>query len=288
MNDINEYTALIELARLRGNDKNKIDYYTESHHIIPTCIGGPDTEENRVLLSAEEHYTAHKLLAKMHKGNSKLIHAWWTMSTTADSCGRKYRVSAEDYAASKLLHQNAMRDLWKNPEFKTKTSAAIKAALNDPTVHIKRCAAIRAGLNTKESKELRSRISTETHANPEVKERHIAGIINSWKNDEIRERRINGIKRKLNEPETKLRQKLAAKELNNRPGQKDKIRKSCQKSKRVSVIWFEPLKTEILNLWKILDKPGYVTFRKLAIEQGLPNVNYNALINKHFKLELGE
>ena len=41
------YDSLIEKGKLRGNKKSELDYYTESHHIIPKCMGGTD-EENAV------------------------------------------------------------------------------------------------------------------------------------------------------------------------------------------------------------------------------------------------
>lgn len=64
------YNNLISKAKNR-----KLDCYTESHHIIPECIGGPDTKENRVDLTPEEHYIAHQLLVKIYPDNHKLVFA---------------------------------------------------------------------------------------------------------------------------------------------------------------------------------------------------------------------
>lgn len=49
--------------------------YSERHHVIPLCIGGNNTKENIVTLTAPEHFVAHQLLVKMHPGNAKLIAA---------------------------------------------------------------------------------------------------------------------------------------------------------------------------------------------------------------------
>jgi hypothetical protein len=38
--------------------------YSEVHHIIPTSLGGKDVGENKIVLSARDHYFAHRLLAK--------------------------------------------------------------------------------------------------------------------------------------------------------------------------------------------------------------------------------
>ena len=62
------YEKLIERAKFR-----EIECYVERHHIIPRCLGGSDSKENIVRLTAEEHYVAHQLLHKMHPRNPKLL-----------------------------------------------------------------------------------------------------------------------------------------------------------------------------------------------------------------------
>ena len=49
--------------------------YTETHHIIPRCMGGSDDTANLVNLTPEEHYLAHQLLVKIYPGNTKLVYA---------------------------------------------------------------------------------------------------------------------------------------------------------------------------------------------------------------------
>ena len=70
MNYINHYNRLIDRARFRISNS-----CTETHHIIPRCIGGTDENHNLVELTPEEHYVAHQLLVKMHPDNRKLLHA---------------------------------------------------------------------------------------------------------------------------------------------------------------------------------------------------------------------
>lgn len=64
------YDSLIERAKLRI-----IEGYTETHHILPKCLGGDDSKENLVDLTPEEHYLAHLLLVKIYPDNIKLIFA---------------------------------------------------------------------------------------------------------------------------------------------------------------------------------------------------------------------
>ena len=70
MNYLAHYTRLITRARDRV-----LSSHTESHHIIPRCIGGTDEKTNLVDLTPEEHYTAHQLLVKIYPDNRELIHA---------------------------------------------------------------------------------------------------------------------------------------------------------------------------------------------------------------------
>lgn len=66
-----EYYSIVNSAKERGN-KYKTRYmarkhlgYVESHHIIPESIGGDDTSENKVWLTAHEHLRCHMLLTEM-------------------------------------------------------------------------------------------------------------------------------------------------------------------------------------------------------------------------------
>jgi hypothetical protein len=61
MNYSKHYDMLIKKARTRISSG-----YTETHHIIPRCLGGSDDKENLVILYPEEHYVAHQLLLKCY------------------------------------------------------------------------------------------------------------------------------------------------------------------------------------------------------------------------------
>lgn len=45
--------------------------YKERHHIVPKSLGGLDTKENLVNLTAKEHYICHGLLCKMTNGRAR-------------------------------------------------------------------------------------------------------------------------------------------------------------------------------------------------------------------------
>ena len=84
MNYIKHYELLI----YRAKNREIVEGYTENHHIIPTCLNGPNTSENKVKLTAREHFIAHAVLAKIYKGTShghKLISAFRYMSVDSHS-----------------------------------------------------------------------------------------------------------------------------------------------------------------------------------------------------------
>lgn len=70
----NDYTTLISGCKNRGLKKTSLDFYTETHHILPRCMGGTDVEENLVLLTPLEHLVAHILLFRQDETNLKHIH----------------------------------------------------------------------------------------------------------------------------------------------------------------------------------------------------------------------
>ena len=80
------YNELISNAKLQNRAKSPSSYY-EAHHIVPVCLGGKGkhsewkTHSNIVLLTAREHYIAHKLLCFIYPDNLKLAAAFYAMLT---------------------------------------------------------------------------------------------------------------------------------------------------------------------------------------------------------------
>ena len=69
-----DYKAHYDKLIARGQ-RTLIHGYRERHHIVPKCLGGDDSEDNLVYLTAEEHYIAHQLLVKIYPSNQELIYA---------------------------------------------------------------------------------------------------------------------------------------------------------------------------------------------------------------------
>ncbi len=77
MNYTKHYNLLIERAKTRQLPK---DLYIENHHIQPRCMNGSDDDSNLVKLTAEEHYVAHQLLAKIYPKHRGIIFSAFMMS----------------------------------------------------------------------------------------------------------------------------------------------------------------------------------------------------------------
>ena len=77
------YNSIIET---RKNNPVSCGYF-EVHHILPKSLGGTNTKENLVSLTAREHFICHFLLTKMFKKNTckwyKMIHAFMMLKASS-------------------------------------------------------------------------------------------------------------------------------------------------------------------------------------------------------------
>jgi 5-methylcytosine-specific restriction endonuclease McrA len=99
----------------RGKTTRKLNY-SESHHILPRCMGGDDSEDNLTVLTAKEHYLAHLLLTKIYD-NPSLMYAFGMMQTTTKKQKRRY--TSSQYQKMKQSFSEAMKT--KNPMFNEET-----------------------------------------------------------------------------------------------------------------------------------------------------------------------
>lgn len=60
------YRGVYNRLMLKAWRRVEVVGYSEKHHVIPRCLGGGNSKDNLVILTAAEHYIAHLLLMKMH------------------------------------------------------------------------------------------------------------------------------------------------------------------------------------------------------------------------------
>ena len=130
---MNKYETWYTSITKRGQSRH-LDSYTESHHILPESLGGPDTPENLTNLTAREHFICHWLLTKIYKDGEehwKMLNAIRIMRAENKNqkrysnkiTARVYHRLKEEY--SRLQSERMKGEL--NPMFgKTQTEAAKK------------------------------------------------------------------------------------------------------------------------------------------------------------------
>jgi len=108
MNYKKVYDNLCSKAKSEKRLKGKGVYY-EAHHILPLCLGGEGTvyqyknHPNVVLLTAKEHFLAHRLLTKIYPSSKPLRMAWWAMcNQEAPNQERIYKPSARAFEEAKI------------------------------------------------------------------------------------------------------------------------------------------------------------------------------------------
>ena len=61
--------------------------YSEKHHILPRALGGDNSKNNIVRLTAKEHFICHRLLAKIHGGKMWAALAYMMRGNTKSAKG---------------------------------------------------------------------------------------------------------------------------------------------------------------------------------------------------------
>lgn len=124
---------------------NEPDGYKERHHILPVCMGGDDSRDNLVLLTAREHFICHMLLVKIHKHSKHfypLVKAVAFMKSESNHKNRYfnsrlYSYYREAFAASMSDSQSGKKNSqygtrWiNNPALQTSRKIPRNAALPD-------------------------------------------------------------------------------------------------------------------------------------------------------------
>jgi len=134
------YDQIIERARYR-----EIQGYCETHHIIPSSVGGRDIDENKVKLTAREHFICHWILHTLFPKNDKLFMAFHMMCIVSSGNQKRYIPSSRIIEYSKIEQSNRMKGkpgywkdkkredvsginhpTFKNPEIKKSISRKLK------------------------------------------------------------------------------------------------------------------------------------------------------------------
>lgn len=97
------YYRIVNRAKTRSLPNT---VYTERHHIIPKCLGGSNSIDNLVDLTAKEHFICHLLLTKM-TDNKGLVYAAWKMSNQQNKFQKRYKINSKTYEILRKAFSNA-------------------------------------------------------------------------------------------------------------------------------------------------------------------------------------
>ena len=112
------YYNIIYKAQARNiftkKEAKEILGYSENHHIIPKCLGGTDSKDNTIFLTAREHFICHLLLVSMVLGQSKhkMAYALNRMLTFSTKHNR-YIPSSKLYELSRKYRSEAIANTHK-------------------------------------------------------------------------------------------------------------------------------------------------------------------------------
>jgi len=120
----NKYTTWYYNIINNAKSRNITEGYTENHHIIPKSLGGNNSKDNLVTLTAREHFICHWLLPKMLNGTSKrsmyfALNAMIRHNETQDRhivTSRQYRIVREQFAKHIGEHNKNIKRKSRSPE----------------------------------------------------------------------------------------------------------------------------------------------------------------------------
>lgn len=121
------HDQIIDRAKSRTLPK---DTYTERHHIVPRCLGGNNSKDNLVQLTAREHYIIHWLLYKIHK-TPKLAYAWHMMGIESPTT-KRYNSYTFEYARKiSSTYSSILFSGSGNPMYNKTHSSEVKKKLSE-------------------------------------------------------------------------------------------------------------------------------------------------------------
>lgn len=106
--------------------------YVERHHVVPRSFGGSDHPDNIVVLTAREHFIAHRLLAKIYP-DTGMVHAVYKMACTKTSKNKDFRFTSSTYSVLREAHAAKV-----GPLLKAATAAYILRHGHGPTKGVKK------------------------------------------------------------------------------------------------------------------------------------------------------
>lgn len=179
----NKYTKWYQRLVTKAMTRLTVEGYFEKHHVVPRSLGGSNSHDNIIRVTAREHFVLHLLLTRMTSGQdrSKMIHAAWNLCQKTKP-GRNYQISSRTYHSLRVKHSAAasseLKGRPKSPE--TREKMRIAALNRSPEHRLKKSL---AQIGRKLSTETRKKISQKAKSRVQSEKWTTKGM--RWWNDGI-------------------------------------------------------------------------------------------------------
>ena len=183
------YSRFIESIPLRSK---KTEQGYEVHHILPVSLGGSKYKKaNLIKLTCREHFIAHRILAKMYRGNKKykMIYALKRMMDPG-----RCKITARTYQHIREQLVKTMKKQWKDP------NGARRKGI------IKMGRTIKEGWKDKDYRDHQSRVHKEYAQNNQ--EQYSNEMKRRWQDPEFRAKVLAKRRKIYADPEWKKRTSL--------------------------------------------------------------------------------
>lgn len=104
---LSRYLKIVEFAKINQKSVG----HTEKHHILPRSMGGNDSQDNLIFLTARQHFICHWLLWKAYR-NQPMAHSFWLMQHR----DKYYKVNSKTYSELKKFQSLRMKE--NNPQLR--------------------------------------------------------------------------------------------------------------------------------------------------------------------------
>ena len=249
------YSDLISFRKLNPLKQSK-DLYTEEHHIIPSCMGGSDSPENLVRLTAREHFIVHRLLSKIYPDNARLAYAILFMSRLQNR-----KIYSREYDRLKDLASKDTKQRWEDPVFREMvTNANSKMQTErwkDPIFREIMSSRFKRLWADPEFREMMVGVSSNTAKqrweDPEFKAMMTSHTMGRWEDPSFREMMSSCNKQLWEDPEFKAMMTSHTIARWADPEFKRKIKKSCSDwfEERKGQPWLMPGAHKTRNIWSL-------------------------------------
>lgn|ERR1039457_3985805 len=106
----NKYTTVYYKIIDQAKSRNLLTYF-ESHHIFPKSLGGENTKQNLIKLTAREHFICHMLLTKMVTGvaRNKMLFAFHCLVNCRNPYMLKLKNTSRTFEFARKVNSLAMK-----------------------------------------------------------------------------------------------------------------------------------------------------------------------------------